>query len=120
MTRSLKIDYQNHAQIPKHNIIAKPAESRHNRKPACTVYYVNCVFLTSTKPILFILCIVVVEMSAANKTQLYIIYIMRSSSFHESTSQCNFILPILLLFVKAFFKTQCLSKRHKKSQYTSN
>jgi len=77
MTGSLKIDHQNHTQTTKHETTTKTRRIPPQQKPACAVYYVSCVFLTIIKPILFILCIVVVEMSVANKTQLYIIYIMR-------------------------------------------
>lgn len=48
MTRLLKIDYQNHAQIPKHKTIAKPAESRQNPLKQSTmlwVYYVCLLFV---------------------------------------------------------------------------
>lgn len=79
MKRSLKIDYQNHAQIPKHKTIAKPAESRQNPLKQSTmllVYYVCLPYFIPNKLYFYIMY------SAAKRAfgeygKLYIIYIMR-------------------------------------------
>ena len=61
MTRSLKIDHQNHAQIPKHKTIAKPIEFRQNPLKQSTMLLVYIMSVCHIHPRInhvFILCIV--------------------------------------------------------------